>query len=130
MKLQLRKPCKNCPFADTPHRIRFRCRERAEEIEESAYRHGFPCHLSAVLDEDEDGDGENDGYRPGPNTQHCVGAIGMFLNDGYDTTPGLDNRELRADYSRAQAAAFHSIEDFLAANETLHQAKTVAFYEH
>jgi hypothetical protein len=113
MKYNLRKPCKNCPFADTPTRITFAGKERAEEIEESAYRNGFPCHLSADFIEDEDGDG---GYYAGGNTQHCVGAIGMFLNGGYDTWPGTGNRELTADYSAAQAAAFESPEAFIEAN--------------
>lgn len=116
MRYDLRKPCKNCPFTNGPSRITFRCRERAEEIEESAYRNGFPCHLSAELHEDEDG--ETSGYVPGPNTQHCVGAIGMFLNGGYDTTPGMDNRTIRADYSEAQRVAFESVEAFLDANSS------------
>ena len=113
MKFNLRSPCKNCPFGDKPTRIVFSCRERAEEIEELAYRRGFPCHLSATLDED----AEEAGYEFGPETQHCVGAIGMFLNDGYDTWPGIDNRTIRADYTKAQAAAFESCEAFFEANE-------------
>lgn len=114
MRLDLRVPCKNCPFADTPTRITFACRERAEEIEESAYRNGFPCHLSAELVEIGD---EEEGYVPGENTQHCAGAIGMFLNAGYDTWPGIDNEEIETDYSAAQAVAFECEEDFFAANE-------------
>lgn len=115
MRYDLRKPCKNCPFTNGPNRIIFSCRERAEEIEESAYRNGFPCHLSAELHEYDDG--ENSGYVPGRNTQHCVGAIGMFLNDGYDTTPGMDNREIETDYSEAQRVAFDSVEAFIEAND-------------
>lgn len=115
MKMQLRKPCKNCPFADRPERIVFRCRERAEEIEEIAYRHGFPCHLSAELHEDENG--ETEGYEPGPNTQHCAGAIGMFLNAGYTSWPGVNNREITGDYSAAQRVAFENEEAFFAAND-------------
>lgn len=78
MKFDLRTPCKNCPFRTDETAIRFSCRERAEEIEESAYRNGFPCHLSAELDEDED----NGGYVFGRSTQHCVGATLMYLKDG------------------------------------------------
>jgi hypothetical protein len=112
VRFNLRIPCKNCPFGDKPSRIVFACRERAEEIEEHAYRNGFPCHLSATLDEED----EEAGYEFGPGTQHCAGAIGMFLNDGYDTWPGVDNREITADYSKAQAAAFESCEAFFEAN--------------
>lgn len=114
---QLKVPCKNCPFANRDTRIRFACRERAEEIEESAYRNGFPCHLSA--DDTSDEDEENGGFVFGENTQHCVGAIGMFKNDDHCTWPGVDNAEWMedADYSEAQAVAFESSEDFFRANE-------------
>lgn len=89
---QLKRPCKNCPFAPTKTRIKFSCRERAEEISESAYRNGFPCHLSASLIEDDDGD--NSGYVFGSNTQHCVGAIMMFLKDNNECGwPGIYNDE-------------------------------------
>ena len=57
MKFDLKTPCKNCPFMNTKDGIKFACRERAEEIEEQAYRNGFPCHLSAVDTSDEDEDG-------------------------------------------------------------------------
>lgn len=119
MRFDLRIPCKNCPFANRDTRIKFACRERAEEIEELAYRQGFPCHLSAVeRDEVIDGD-EETFFDFGENTQHCVGAIGMFLNDGYDTWPGIDNDEdlCEQDYSEAQRIAFEDCETFLAANE-------------
>lgn len=113
--MQLKTPCKNCPFANRPERIKFRARERAEEIEQSAYRQGFPCHLSAVNYEDEDG--ESSGYVPGPKTQHCAGAIGMFLNAGYTAWPGTGNREIEGDWSKAQAVAFVNEEAFFEANE-------------
>lgn len=124
LKHDLKLPCKNCPFANTPDRITFACRERAEEIEESAYRNGFPCHLSAVhLEEDDDPLGEG-GYVPGPETQHCAGAAAMFLNGGYDSWPGIDNDEdLAAKWSErlyesgALKVAFQSVEEFLDANE-------------
>lgn len=117
VRLQLAKPCKNCPFSVAETRIRFACRERAEEIEEQAYRNGFPCHLSATLDEDD----EDAGYEFGPNTQHCAGAALMFLNAGYDTWPGIDNRELPESWLRKLepnlGLAFANEEDFFDANE-------------
>jgi hypothetical protein len=112
---QLRVPCKNCPFANTPTRITFACRERAQEIAESAYRNGFPCHLSAEL-QSSWFDPDEEGYVFGDRTQHCAGAIGMFLNDGYSDWPGLDNEEPEGDRSKAQAVAFESEEAFLEAN--------------
>lgn len=117
MKLQLKVPCKNCPFANRETRIKFRAAERAEELEEMAYREGFPCHLSAELHED--GDGENSGYVFGENTQHCAGAIGMFLNEGYETWPGIGNRALRGDWTKARAVAFEGGDAFVAANAGL-----------
>jgi hypothetical protein len=117
MRLQLGKPCKNCPFGVAETRIRFACRERAEEIEEHAYRRGFPCHLSASLDEED----EDAGYEFGPNTQHCAGAAAMFLNAGYDTWPGIGNRELPESWLRKLLPnlhmAFENDEAFFAANE-------------
>lgn len=79
MKFDLRTPCKNCPFRTDATAIRFACRERAEEIEESAYRNGFPCHLSADYTGDDDEDG---GFVFGENSQHCVGATLLYLMDG------------------------------------------------
>lgn len=108
----LKKPCKNCPFANRPTRIKFACRERAEEIAELAYREGFPCHLSATLDEG----CEEAGFEFGPNTQNCAGAIGMFLNDGQSEWPGIGNEEPRGDWAEAQEAAFESEEAFIEAN--------------
>lgn len=91
MKFDLRKPCRNCPFRTDGQPIRFASRERTEEIEEQAYRHGFPCHLSAELIEN---DNDSDGYVAGPNTQHCAGAARMYLNGGDGRPwPGIDNDE-------------------------------------
>ncbi len=119
MKLQLVTPCKNCPFSVSETRIRFSGRERAEEIEEHAYRNGFPCHLSATLDEDD----EDGGYEFGPNTQHCAGAILMLVNEGYNTWPGIGNRDLSEKYVERLAPnlhrAFACTEDFLAANDAI-----------
>jgi hypothetical protein len=116
MRLQLKTPCKNCPFANRETRIKFTCRERAEEIAESAYRHGFPCHLSAELRED---DLDTDGYvfSGDGSTQHCAGAIGMFLNSDYDEWPGVENRYMGdGKWLKAQAVAFESEEAFIEAN--------------
>jgi hypothetical protein len=79
VRFDLRTPCKNCPFRTDETAIRFACRERAEGIEESAYRNGFPCHLSAEYTDDDHEDG---GYEFGANTQHCAGAMIMYLLDG------------------------------------------------
>lgn len=94
MKTDLKKPCKNCPFSNTPTRIKFAGIERATEIAESAYRNGFPCHLSAVhLDEEDDPIGEG-GFVPGDGTQHCAGALGMFARSEFGSGwPGIGNDE-------------------------------------
>lgn len=119
MRFDLKVPCKNCPFSSGPHRITFACRERAEEIEETAYRQGFPCHLSA--EERESWDGEETFFEFGENTQHCAGAAAMFLLDGYDSWPGIDNDEdlgerLRDQLAEAFPLVFQSAEEFFEAN--------------
>lgn len=121
MKFDLKTPCKNCPFRTDATAIRFSCEERAQEIEESAYRNGFPCHLSAV-DTSED-DEENGGYTFGENTQHCAGAIIMFLKDGNDCGwPGIGNNERLAERLAMKmdfdAPVFESSEAFIQANST------------
>lgn len=116
---QLKRPCKYCPFAPTKTRIVFSCADRAEEIAEQAYRRGFPCHESAKLEETGD---EEEGYVFGPKTQHCAGAIMMFLADGNDCGwPGIDNDEdlaerlsLHVDWN---APHFQSEQDFIDANK-------------
>jgi hypothetical protein len=121
MRLQLARPCKNCPFSVAETRIRFACRERAEEIEELAYRQGFPCHLSATLDEEDEDAGYE--FKRDGSTQHCAGAMLMFLNAGYDTWPGIDNRELSSAFVERLAPnlrlAFENEDAFFEANETL-----------
>lgn len=84
MRWDLRTPCKNCPFRTDETAIRFATRERAAEIEESAYRHGFPCHLSADFTGDDDEDG---GYVFGDNTQHCAGAAIMYGRNSGGNVP-------------------------------------------
>jgi len=119
MKTELKKPCKNCPFGIAETRIKFACKERAEEIAEQAYRQGFPCHLSADYDDDE----EYGGYVFGENTQHCAGAIGMFINDSDTGWPALDNDEDLVEKIAEQmgpknlALCFPSEEEFIEANK-------------
>lgn len=126
MRFDLKTPCKNCPFMNTKDGIKFSCRERAEEIEEQAYRHGFPCHLSAVDSSDEDEDG---GYVFGEDTQHCAGALLMFLKDGYDSgnVPMEQLDEDEADRIKQRlnwkAPVYECVEDFLnASTETKRKA--------
>ena len=78
MKYDLKKPCKNCPFRTDDTGIKFQCTERAEEIEQTAYLHGFPCHLSAEYQEDGDG---TSGYVGTNDSQHCAGALIMYLKE-------------------------------------------------
>lgn len=117
MRFDLTTPCKNCPFRNDETRITFSCRERAEEIEESAYRNGFPCHLSAVLEEDED----ESGFIAGPNTQHCVGYIIMQLKSGSTEWPGIGNDDELGEKLAQQvdwnAPVFENEDEFLDANE-------------
>lgn len=119
MLFDLKRPCKNCPFRNDKTRITFACRERAEEIEESAYRNGFPCHLSADHIEGDNLGGEG-GFVFGPATQHCAGAILMFLKEGNTAWPGIDNDEGLAEKLAGQmdwsAPVFECAEDFFDAN--------------
>ncbi len=50
MKFDLVRPCKYCPFRNDETRIAFQCRSRAEDIAETAYRFGFPCHATSTPD--------------------------------------------------------------------------------
>lgn len=124
-RYDLKTPCRNCPFRNDATRIRFACRQRAEEIEEHAYRNGFPCHMSADLVETdcEIEDGEQNGYVFGDNTQLCVGYVIMHLHDGGSGSPwpGIDNdEEILAKLEKQVdwgAPVFDSVEEFLVANE-------------
>lgn len=115
---QLKRPCKHCPFQPTDSAIAFACKERAEEIAESAYRNGFPCHISGK-DTSED-DPDNGGYVFGPKTQHCAGAIMMFLADGNDCWPGINNDEDLGERLQLQmdwkAPHYDSEQDFIDAS--------------
>lgn len=120
MKFDLKTPCKNCPFRSDDTRITFATRGRAEEIAESAYRNGFPCHLSADHIEEDEYLGTEGGYVFGKDTQHCAGAIIMFLKDGNDEWPGIHNDEALGEKLRGQmdfnAPVFDSEAEFIAAN--------------
>lgn len=123
----LRRPCKNCPFQPTKAAIKFACVERAEEIAESAYRNGFPCHLSATDTSDEDE--EHGGYVFDEKTQHCAGAIMMFIRDGNECGwPGIGNDEELAEKLEAQmdwrAPHYESEQDFIAASDNALRRKT------
>jgi hypothetical protein len=135
MKLDLIKPCKNCPFGNTKDSIVFACRQRAADILEQAYRHGFPCHLSAEHVEVEDDYLGEGGFYPGENSQQCAGALMLFLTEGGGTPwPAIMSRY--NDYDREgdeddideeimsemwermdwTASHFESEEDYLEAN--------------
>lgn len=119
MLFQLRKPCKHCPFVKADTRIKFRGRDRATEIAELAYRQGFPCHESADWEENEDGTEEGTAF--GEKTQHCAGALALFINSGYDCWPGVDNDERVVEKAvtrldKAFVLVFDSEEDFIEAN--------------
>lgn len=120
MRFDLKEPCKHCPFGVAETRIRFASPQRAAEIEETAYRFGFPCHQSAVLVEEDDWDSDMAGYVPGPNSQHCAGSIFMLVNEGHDCWPGIGNEELAPDYLARIAPklhlAFESSDAFVLAN--------------
>jgi hypothetical protein len=120
LRFDLKEPCENCPFRTDGTAIRFTCRGRAEEIKESAYRHGFPCHKTAVDTSDEDEDSGGFVFRQNGKTQHCVGSLMMHIKEGYDSTPGTGNdAEL---FERVAAKVdwksphFESVEAFLDAN--------------
>jgi len=128
VRFDLKRSCTHCPFANTETRIRFACRERAEEIEEIAYREGFVCHQHA--EHIEDSNGESDGYhfnRDG-SSQHCFGALAMYIIPGganipweraVEEDPELESRW----WSRADPASIQTIfedeESFLDANKEL-----------
>ena len=120
MRYDLKTPCKNCPFRSDATAIRFSCAERAEEIEDQAYRNGFPCHLSAEYREDDYG--EEDGYHATDESQHCIGYIIMMMNEGQESAwPGIGNDEKLIERLYAQvdlrAPVFGSTDEFVAASE-------------
>ncbi len=125
MRFDLKKPCKHCPFANTPERITFMTRERAEEIETLAYRQGFVCHEHGEAHEATDWDDGGIDFRADGSSQHCFGALAMFIKDGGSSVPWEaatdDDPELEDRWwSRADRAALATIFDddeaFLDAN--------------
>ncbi len=119
MRFDLTEPCKHCPFRTDETRITFRGRERAEEIEERAYRHGFPCHVSAESEENTLTGEET--FVFGDQTQHCAGYILTQLRDGGGTPwPGIGNdeelAERLADRLDWNAPVFENVEQFIEAN--------------
>lgn len=118
MKFDLKTPCKNCPFANTPDRITFANRDRAEEIEEIAYRDGFVCHEHSTYVED----GEDEYFDFGEDgEQHCMGALIMYLQSGCGNVPfeNLSEEEQDRIHSRIDidAPVFENETAFLEANE-------------
>lgn len=125
MRFDLKKACKHCPFANTSERITFQCRERAEEIEEIAYREGFVCHQHSEHREDDEGFGSYH-FNDDGSSQHCFGALAMYLRDGganvpweqaIDADPELEVRWWSRANADAIATCFTSEEEFLKANE-------------
>ena len=122
MRFDLKSPCKNCPFREDNARIRFRARERAKEIEEQAYRAGFPCHESAELSKDPVTGEEEAGFTFGRNTQHCAGYILMQLNENSGSPwPGIGNDEELLDHLEdtmdRTTPVFKNSDEFLDAND-------------
>ena len=123
-RFKVRRPCRNCPFRSDGTRIRFASRERAEEIEEQAYRQGFPCHETAACREDPR-TGE-EGYVFDESTSFCIGYVIMRLkaNGDDDPWPAIGNDgELLETLSEELGAwwntpVFDSEEAFFTANES------------
>ena len=115
----MKRPCINCPFRTDDTAIRFANRERAVEIEESAYRYGFPCHVTAH--HDEDGNCGGGAFVFGRGSQHCVGYIIMQLKASDTGWPGIGNdgvlRDSMAEQVDWDAPVFDSADDFYAAND-------------
>jgi len=98
VKWDLLRPCAHCPFnRGSSTRIVFRNRDRAEEIEEIAYRQGFVCHEHAELVERQIGEDVEEFYddREDGSGQHCAGALIMYLQSCGGNVPfeNLDEAE-------------------------------------
>lgn len=122
MRFDLKKNCKHCPFANTPERITFRGRERAEEIEEILYRQGFVCHEHGETRDDEEGSID---FRQDGSSQHCWAGLAMHIQHGGSTVVwerACDEDPELEDYwwSRADKEAltkvFQDEEEFFEAN--------------
>ena len=122
MQFDLKRPCKLCPFANTDTWITFTCRERAEEIETVSYRQGFVCHEHAeCYEDDEYGEGGFD-FRSDGSSQHCWGAIAMYVKSGGSSVPweNLSEKQQNRWWDRADMKALETVfdgeEEFLEAN--------------
>ena len=123
-RFRLKRPCKHCPFRNDETRIRFRCRDRAVEIEEQAYRQGFPCHETA--DYVDDPEGERDGYVFGDDSSFCIGYVILQLKANGDGAPwpAIHNDEQLLSALALHlgdwwdAPVFETEEEFFEANES------------
>ena len=121
-QFKLKRPCRHCPFRNDGTRIIFGARERAAEIEENAYREGFPCHETAECEEDPL-TGE-EGFVFGEDTSFCVGYAIMQLKMGTGPWPAIDNDddflEELSDHLGDwwNTAVFEDDETFFEANES------------
>ena len=119
------QPCRNCPFRTDANRILFRDRARAEEIDEHAYREGFPCHETAETHNDPLTGMESLLF--GSQSSHCAGYLVMRLKSeggGGAPWPGIgNNTELSEALSKhlgnwLDLDIFESEEEFFQAHET------------
>ncbi len=132
MKFDLVRPCEHCPFSKGENRITFAARSRAEEIEELAYREGFVCHEHADVVEEGDYVITPEGYYPrlDGSSQHCFGALYMYLRNGSGNVPweyaieedeGLEarwwDRLTQDQINAADKLCFDREEEFLEAND-------------
>ena len=119
MLFDMTRPCTYCPFRNDATRLKFATEERAREIEEHAYRHGFPCHETGESVEDPF-TGEI-GIAAKNNSQHCAGYIMMQTKENCGIPwPGMGNDEdlllkLENQMDR-DVPVFESTEEFFAAN--------------
>ena len=72
MRYTMTEPCDACPFLATANMKRSFTMRRLTQFAHGA----FPCHKTATLCEDDDG--EEGGYVANENSQYCAGAL-IFL---------------------------------------------------
>lgn len=83
MHFDLKRPCKSCPFRkDVPGYLGKR---RAREIIDAILREDqtFTCHKTITGERVEDEHGNEIGYAPGLQDQHCAGALLMEKRYGW-----------------------------------------------
>lgn len=126
MKFDLIQPCKHCPFRNDETRITFACRDRAAEIEETAYRQGFPCHEHAEHMEETEYQESGFVERHDGTTQHCFGVLAMYLRDGgssvpweaaTDDDPDLEERWWSRVKDKTFSLIWNNEEEYLEAND-------------